>query len=195
MTESTTGDDDYLVKRVLGSFDVPAYVKRGLRLEAEERALLGRCASLRDKKLLRVKLAVITCWATLKQPEDLSPHCSSPTEFHHLLQLAELVTPERRPLAQRPASPRRIAKRLRQLIDEGQRFNETWRRLLDAIDLGPLNAMIADYNKFGLFERECAMRSVRLAAHGFQTRRPWDRADLFRHFPLLTIPRLNEPIT
>jgi hypothetical protein len=194
VSEFDSSDDDYLVKRVLGSFDVPAFVKRGLRLEAEESALLGRCAQIRDKKLLRVRLAVIACWHTLERPDDLADYCLSPTEYRHLLQIVELVTPQHLSFAKRRASARRITRRLHQLIEECQRFNNVWRQMLEATDLGPINTMIADYNKFGLFERECALRSPRLAAHGFQPRQAWTLADLYRHFPLLTIPRLREPI-
>jgi hypothetical protein len=193
VTAFDAGDDDYLVKRVLGTFDVPAYVKRGLRLEADESALLGRCASLRDKKLLRIRLAVLACWQAVERVEDLSPHCAGPADYEYLLQLAGLVEPERRPLTMRPISVRRIGRRLEQLVAECRRFNQVWQHVIESVDLGPINTMIADYNKFGLLERECAMRSARLAAHGFQARRPWTRADLHQHFSLLPVPRLREP--
>jgi hypothetical protein len=191
VTETQTGEDDFLIKRVLGMFDVPAYVRRSLNLETEERALLGRCSALRDKKLLRVRLAVIACCQTVENVNDLMEYCEATTDAAILNSLAELVPADRRYFGKHMAWRSRARRRLKQLTDECARFNEHWQQVLEALDLKPLNQMIADYNKYGLFERECAMRSARLAAHGFQPRRPWSRADLERHFPPLPVPRLR----
>jgi hypothetical protein len=191
VTEMQTSEDDYLIKRVLGTFDVPAYVKRGLKLESEEQAVLGRCAALREKKLLRVRLAIIACCRTVENISELIEYCEPSSDAETLISLTELVPADRRRFARRTLSRSRVRRRLKQLIEECDQFNEHWQHVLEGADLEPLNHMIADYNRYSLFERECAMRSARLAAHGFQPRQPWTRAELERHFPPLPVPRLR----
>jgi hypothetical protein len=57
-------------------------------------------------------------------------------------------------IAMRPATPRELTRRLRQLVLGVERFNRTWSTRVAAIDLTPLNLAIERYNTYYSIERE-----------------------------------------
>ena len=52
------------------------------------------------------------------------------------------------------------------------RFNERWNAFLPTVDLSELNAQREAYNRYYLLEKECALRSARLARQGFRRLEP-----------------------
>jgi hypothetical protein len=79
---------------------------------------------------------------------------------------------------------------LRALFDSIARFNRRWGHFLENVDLSEVNAQVAAYNRYYLLEKECAMRSPRLAAKGFEPARELTREEIERRFPLLPMPQL-----
>jgi hypothetical protein len=61
--------------------------------------------------------------------------------------------------------------------------------VLVGIEMVPLNALREAYNRHYLLEKECAVRSVRLARQGFQPLEPLTAGDLNALFPPLPVPR------
>ena len=68
-------------------------------------------------------------------------------------------------------------------------FNRRWRQFLDAVDLRPINELRDGYNRYYVLEKEFAVRSARVARHGFVPLAPLTAAALFELLPLLPVPR------
>jgi hypothetical protein len=79
---------------------------------------------------------------------------------------------------------------LHELCESLERFNRRWQEFLDKIELDALNRLRDEYNRYYPLEKECAVRSWRVARHGFQPLAPVTHADLAARFPLLPAPRL-----
>ncbi len=98
-------------------------------------------------------------------------------------------TPPFRPVpfvwADTPASPRRRLAVARDLASSVERFNRRWAAFLDELNLGPINAMIDNYNRYYLLEKECVFGSSRVAARNFQPLRPVTLDRLREEHPLL----------
>ena len=73
----------------------------------------------------------------------------------------------------------------RDLVASLDRFNRRWAQFLPIIDLKPLNVAIEQYNRYYVFEKECAMGSARLAAQHFQPIHAWSLEQLWSEFPLI----------
>jgi hypothetical protein len=177
-----------LFQHMMAQYDTPAFARRALRIQEVLHRLLARCRQQRakwfvDGRLVMEELAAqLSGWDVLRQflaePEqgDLFPH------------LQELLS-ARAPFRSRTASNRRVRWALKEMIDWLQRFNQRWQTFLRKQDLGPLNELRDGYNRYYVLEKECAMRSARLARHGFEPMAPYTMQDLLTHFPLLPIPQ------
>ncbi|MFL5338548.1 MAG: hypothetical protein ACJ8F7_00125 [Gemmataceae bacterium] len=66
-----------------------------------------------------------------------------------------------------------------------RRFNAAWDQFLHSLDLSQVNALRDGYNRYYLLEKECALRSAKLAEVGFRPLPPLTYADLAALFPPL----------
>ena len=73
-----------------------------------------------------------------------------------------------------------------------RRFNGRWLEFLEKIDLTPVNELRASYNRYYLLEKECAMRSARLARQGFVRLSLLSVAELAVVLPALPVPHLGD---
>lgn len=71
------------------------------------------------------------------------------------------------------------------------RFNRRWTHYLRRLDLAPLNRLREDYNRYYVLEKECALRSARLARIGFVPLQPVTRQEFQELLPRL--PQLVAP--
>jgi hypothetical protein len=185
---SIPGRDDArnLVQLFAAHYDVPAYVRRARRVQDAFEQLIARCRQQREEWLAPVRLRLGTLkaqagdWSTLRfvlGHEQLSA----------LAQLHNALEPRLR-VPVEATSSRRI---LRRAVDDLQasldRFNGRWRTFLEEVDLTGLNRLREDYNRYYLLEKECALRSPRLARIGFQRLEPVTVAEFAALFPLLTL--------
>jgi hypothetical protein len=76
------------------------------------------------------------------------------------------------------------------LIASVERFNLRWGRFLEALNLGPINQTIDQYNTYYVLEKECVMGSPRLAARHFAPVPLVSTASLREEYPKLPVPRL-----
>jgi hypothetical protein len=182
--------DDESVAHLLGLYDTPAFVRRGLQLAAARECLWQRCRGVRTDLLrgvrlhLRGILGAITSWA------DLQPFLT-PTELAAIAELAEQLDLEA-PRALHAVPRRRLPRRLEELAHSIMRFNARWQRALELMDIDDVNRQIADYNHKYPLEKECALRSAQLAARGFCPEPLLRREELAARFPLLVVPGLRE---
>ncbi len=173
------------------SFDTPAYVRRGLNVETEWNSLAeklnrtwkewtvpsGRlCSQLRHQADGWDSLGGWLCG-----PEDL--------ERLRLLDQRldfRLKYPPAKALWLWPL--RRSIRRLARMVED---LNEAWAKHLHAQDLEAVNRAREQYNRWYLLEKECAMRSTRLAAGGFKPFARVEANDLFQLFPPLPVFRVR----
>lgn len=152
------------MRAILGMFDVPAFARRGQDLEFTLRVFHDRLRRQRDEWLEMVRMRLRQWSAAVEGPEAWRGHFAGPLE-----DLWRRAGGEP-PTWSNAATPRRRRAIARDLIASVERFNLRWARRLERLELGPINAQIDRYNRYYLLEKECVLRSARLAARHFSPR-------------------------
>lgn len=81
---------------------------------------------------------------------------------------------------------------MRELHESLEHFNQHWRAFLTGVDVTAVNDLRDKYNRYYVLEKECAVRSARVARQGFVRMEPLTIEDLAAQFPLLPVPRLRD---
>ncbi len=186
------GDERRLVQRFLSQYDAPAYVRRARRVEDAWEQVLHRCRLRRDEWLLMVRLRLGTLHALAGGWEALAALLAGDGEVEVLRQLHDSLQPRLRSPVRRISSPRVLRRALRELVEGLEHFNARWREFLPGVDLADVNQARADYNRYYLLEKECAVRSPRLARAGFRRLEPLTAEAVAAALPPLPVPRLKE---
>jgi hypothetical protein len=192
---------DNIAAEILGCYDTPAYVRRGLQLAEARDRLFNRCQTVRDDYLcgvvgqLRLLRSTICDWNELSGYMASDRDCQVLARFEtaFLVRTAtsgsgKLTDSTQRGEKRRTGMPLLLVSRrweLHALASSIERFNRRWSAFVETVDLDDVNRQVADYNRYYLLEKECALRSARLAARGFVPARPVTRADLAARYPLL----------
>jgi hypothetical protein len=181
-------NDPFASEDVLLSFDAPAFVRRAMNVEAAWEALLAVCRRERERllEMPRMRLARFVALADIGGP-GASEVCP-PAELACLIDLHREWKPLLRTIVKPARAAATLALALNELIRSFQRFNRRWGAFLRELDLQPINQLREGYNRYYLLEKECALRSARLAREGFVPLPPVRAEDLSRRFPLLKIP-------
>jgi hypothetical protein len=185
-------DESEVFKRVASYYDVPAYVRRGRRVQDIYDVLLARCRQKRAElaAMVRMRLGMVQAFAG--EWAEIRFLLADDEQIDLLQTLVTLLEPKLRAPIE-PTTSRRILRReLGELIASLERFNRRWREFLEAVDLTEVNAERDGYNRYYILEKECAIRSPALARQGFRRLEPLTHADLFAHLPLLGVPRLAD---
>jgi hypothetical protein len=181
--------EDRLVQYLQARFDAPAYVRRALQVQQTLDQLLARCRLQREtwlkegKQILEDLALLVGSW------DDLSPWLPSSTDRDLLPHLVGLLatTIVFRP---HPAPARRLRRSLARLVEWLEAFNHRWNAFLLKLNLQPINDLRDGYNRYYVLEKECALRSARLARQGFQRLQALTVGELLKYFPLLPVPQL-----
>jgi hypothetical protein len=179
-------------KQFLSRFDAPAYIRRGRNVQAALDELFDHCRRQRAEwsKMARLRIGMLHAlagdWGKLR-PLLADGEQLDILRYH----LAALASPLRSPL-EPTASARVLRGALRDLIESLQHFNERWQVFLKNVDLTGVNELRDGYNRYYVLEKECAVRSARIARQGFVPMQPLTSDDLAAEFPLLPIPRLRD---
>lgn len=181
---------DYLTQRLLGSFDVPAFVRRALRVQQFRTALAAKCRSKRRELLRHARWRAGQLCRAPGHPEELLrllPQRVDPDQWRELWELMEVL-----PIGSGGAtvSHRRLQRMFREWCRSLERFNRRWQEYLHQLDLTSVNGEIEGYNRYYLLEKECFMGSPRLARQGYQPLSTITTDDLLAQFPLLFVPQL-----
>jgi hypothetical protein len=182
-------EENDLFKRVLGYYDGPAYVRRARQVEETFQALLAHCAQRREKLLEFVKLRLGILRALAGDWKALEAVVGSEAVIAFLRQLDAALTPRLRVPVTVTRSPRVLRRALTELIDSLEAFNRRWSKFIRELDLTHVNALRIGYNRFYVMEKEFAVRSARVARHGFVPLPALTNAMLLEQFPLLTVPQ------
>ena len=177
--------------RAWASFDTPAYVRRGLTVETEWNALADKLH--RTWKDWTVPVGRL-CSQLRHQAGGLDafgPWLASPEDLDRLRQLDQRLDHKLKYPPGKAFWHWPLKGSLRRLARMAADLNHAWARHLETQDLEPLNRSREQYNRWYLLEKECAMRSTRLAAGGFE---PFPRVgpgDLIKLFPPLPVFRVR----
>lgn len=175
------------VKELMGLFDLPAFARRGQDLEIILRRLHDRCRRTRGEMLDMVHLRLRqwsravdgpTAWSGVfvRSIEPMWPLSGAEEPAW-----ADSLAPIRR--------RRLIATDLKSAV---LRFNRRWTQFLERLNLEPANAVISQYNRYYVLEKECVMGSPRLAARHFTPVPQLTTAMLANDHPTLPVPDLIE---
>ncbi len=180
------------LKRFLARYDAPAYARRARRVEEALEQLLGRCRQQREEWLGMVRIQLGTLHGLAGGWDLLRPLLAGEEQTQVLQDLHALLTPRLRVPVLPTSSTRKLATTLRELVHGLEHFNARWQSFLESVDLAEINGLRDDYNRYYLLEKECAMRSARLARQGYAPLPPLTLEDLRALLPLLPVPQLKE---
>jgi hypothetical protein len=181
-------DDGNLVKQLLSRYDSPAYVRRARRVQEVIDQLVDRCRQQRDKWLTMVRIRLGMLRALSNEWQGVRPWLAGEEQLLVLHRLQAELKPQLRIPVRSTMSSWRLQHALQGLVKSLELFNRRWQAYLQGVDLAEVNEVREAYNRYYLLEKECALRSVRLARLGFTRLAPFTRDDLIAMLPLLPVP-------
>jgi hypothetical protein len=183
-------DEQRIVQRVLGQYDAPAFIRRARRVQEALDLVLARCRQQRDEWLMMPRLRLGMLRALAGDWHRLQTWLADVDQIVLLQDLEKELTPRLRVRIEPTSSKRGLGRALISLQESLEIFNRRWLDFLPTVDLTPVNEAREGYNRYYLLEKECAVRSPRLARQGFQHLKPMTTEELQTRLPLLPIPRL-----
>lgn len=183
-------DENRVFQQFLSAYGAPAYIRRARQVEAAMRAVIERCRRQRDEWLANVRLRLGTLAALAGDWDRLRPFLADEDQIKLLRRLHEDLQPRLRMPVAVTSSSRMLLRSLHDLTAAIEHFNRRWQALLPTVDLSAVNALREGYNRYYVLEKECAVRSTRVARQGFQPLPPATVAEIECELPILPLPRL-----
>jgi len=184
-------DSGNVVKRFMTLYDAPAYARRARQVQEAFDQLVSRCRRQRDEWLAMVRIRLATLGALAEDWDRLRPWLAEEEQVGALRQLHADLAPRLRLPVERSDSERLLRRALGELTESIERFNRRWQEFLNEVDLTHVNRLRDGYNRYYLLEKECAVRSARVARQGFHRLEPLTVDGLAALLPLLPVPRLK----
>jgi hypothetical protein len=173
---------------MLLAFDAPAFVRRAMQVEAGWEALLTVCRRERERLLEMPRMRLARFQSLCKSRAAGSGRTCHPDDLAYLEELHHEWQPRLRSTVKPARSEADVNRALAELSRSFLRFNLRWLAFVRELDLHPVNQLREGYNRYYLLEKECALRSARLAREGFVPLTPLRIEDLLDRFPLLRVP-------
>jgi hypothetical protein len=186
----TGNANDREFAQVLSSFDAPAYIRRARGVEQALDFLVQKGRAQREEWLGMARLRLGWLHALAGDWFALRPFLADDEQLAVLELLRTTLNPRLRVPPQQTSSGRTLRRALRELVGSLERFNARWQAYLEKVDLAGVNEAREGYNRYYVIEKACALRSDRLARHGFAPLPPLTVAELAGHLPPLPVPRL-----
>ena len=183
-------DEHRFVQRVLGHYDAPAFIRRARLVQETLDHLLARCWQQRDQWLAMPRLHLGLLKGLSGEWSRLRPWLLDDDQIVILQELESELSPQPRVRVEATSSGRILQRALRTLHESLQAFNRRWLDFLRAVDLAAVNEARDGYNRYYLLEKECAVRSARLARQGFKRLGSFTLEELMTVLPTLPIPKL-----
>ncbi|MBI3865933.1 MAG: hypothetical protein HY290_29000 [Planctomycetia bacterium] len=165
--------------------DAPAFVRRAREVEGAWTAILEVCARERARMLEMPRLRLARLFALSRPGEPLPAVLFAADAAEYLTALHAEWQPRLRSKVTPARSAAALVRAAADLRLSIERFNRRWLKKLNELDLARINALRDGYNRYYLLEKECALRSTRIAREGFQPLEPVTVEDLLEQFPLL----------
>ncbi len=183
------GSDEF--KQFLTQYDAPAYIRRARAVQGALEDLLACCRRQRTEWLKMVRLRLGLLRALAGDWHNLRPLLADDDQLDILRRLHDELNPQLRTHIDPSASIRILQRSLHELCESLEHFNRRWRVFLPMVDRGTVNELREGYNRYYVLEKECAVRSARVARQGFTPLPPLTTEDLAVEFPLLPVPQLR----
>jgi len=183
-------DEDRIFQQMVSAFDTPAYIRRAKTVEAAWEQLLERCRRQREEWLKFPKLRLAMVFALVGNGEALHEYFGS-SDADALAALRDEWQSRLRIPVSPAQSPQEVQRALHQLQSAFERFNARWEKFVHELDLTDINRLRDGYNRFYVLEKECAVRSAKVARAGFQPMPIVTARDLQDAFPALPAVRLK----
>jgi len=180
-----------LLGEVAACFGAPAFVRRARQVQDAFDELVRRCQKQRDEWLDQVRIPWKWLMEMAGNLEALRPLLADADSFDRLNELAAILAIPVQDCGRTPVSIRWLRKGLCELRDSIERFDHRWQKFLVDLNLVEINRQRENYNRYYVLEKECALRSVRLARLGFIPLAPITAEDLFALLPLLPLPDIQ----
>jgi len=187
----SSSEDRWVIQRVLGNYDAPAFVRRALRVREAHELLLARCREQRDQQLAMTRLRLGLLKGLAGNWPRIQPLLANEDQIDLLQRLEMELNPQLRVRIEPTSSKRKLQLALNELRESLRNFNCRWLAFLDTVDLRPVNEARDGYNRYYLLEKECALGSPRLARQGFQLLAPLTLNELNSLLPTLPIPEVR----
>ena len=185
-------DDDRVAQRVLGHYDAPAFIHRARRVQEALDHLLTRCRQQREQWLRMPRLHLGMLKSLAGDWQRLQPWLVNEDQINLLRELETELAPRLQTKIEPTTSARLLQRSLRTLRDSLETFNRRWLDFLPTVDLTAVNKARDGYNRYYLLEKECSMRSARLARKGFVRLEPFTTHELMTMLPNLPVPKFVE---
>jgi hypothetical protein len=179
-------------KRFLTLCDVPAYVRRARQVQEAFDELIARCQRQRAQWLETVRLRLGILHALAGDWTALAPYVSDETQLRCLQDMYGTLQPRLRVSIEPDLSRRKLRQALWELQQSIERFNDRWGSFLATLDLEHVNNLREGYNRYFVLEKECAVRSARVARQGFRPLPLLTIDDVALLLPPLAVPEMNE---
>ncbi len=166
----------------------PAFVRRGRDVQLAFDAVVESCLKQREEWLKFVRLSLGTLFALAGSTAALDEFLGNPEQLHTLEQLMNDLQPRLRVPPAPASSARHLSRALAEVRGAIERFNERWREHIVKLNLEHVNEIRERYDRYYLFEKECALGSVRVARSGFEELNPLQSDDFLKIMPLLPVP-------
>jgi hypothetical protein len=161
-------DENYLSQRLLGHSDVPAFIKRARRTQETWECLLAHCRRQYAEYLKAVRIQLLSVEEIATDWSDIAAHLRNADDVETLRSLHNSLEIEPLWACNGTVNPRRLRQALLALRAGIERFNRCWKSFLERVDLRTVNEARLAYNRYYVFEKECAVRSPRVATQGFK---------------------------
>lgn len=178
-------DPQNLVKEFSAQYDAPAYIRRARQVHQAYEALLDRCRKQREEWLGMVRTRLGLLRALAGDWLRLDPLLR---DVNVLRRLHDELEPRLRARIEPTRAERALRRAATALLESIERFNRRWPEYLMTVELGEVNRLRDGYNRYFLLEKECAVRSYRLAAQGYQKLEMLTPGHLLEALPLLPVP-------
>jgi hypothetical protein len=184
-------DDRRVLKQFLAHYDAPAFARRARQVQEAFDHLVSHCRRQREEWLSVVRTRLGLLHALAGDWVALRPWLANEDQLRMLWQLQAALDPQLRLPVEPSSSPRKLTRALRELKESIEYFNGRWQGFLETVDLTRVNELREAYNRYYLLEKECAVRSARVARQGFARLHPLTVDDLAALLPPLPVPRLK----
>jgi hypothetical protein len=184
-------EETRLFQELTAHYDAPAYIRRARQVDTAFDEVVARCRTQRNEWLTMVRTRLGLLFALAGHWDNLQPLLAN-DQRSLLRRLYADLQPRLRSAIVPTSSTRVLRRAVRELCESIERFNRRWQAFLPTVDLAPVNELREGYNRYYLLEKECALRSARLARIGYRPLGPLTTADLEEALPLLPVPVLAD---
>jgi hypothetical protein len=182
-------DDRDLFQRFQAHYGVPAYVRRARQVEDAFEHLIEQCRRQREKWLSMVRIRLGRLHALAGDWRVLRPWLRDDDQLHRFQELHEALIPQLRLPLEPTSSAHALRRALKELLESIEHFNQRWQAFLQTVEVAEVNKVREGYNRYYVLEKECAVRSARLARQGFRQLEPLTPDDLVAVLPPLPLPQ------